>query len=288
MERFRFPFLGAVFAGCVTLAALSACENTIEPWGNRAETYSIYGYLSENRHRQFIRIKRLDERPWDKEARSIDATVRLDNLTEGTSEVLKDSVISFEDQGSRVLTHNFWTDTSVRPQTKYRLVVEHPDGNVTRATTVTPRSVRAEVQPDTLGCSTSYSVELPPIKQERRARAAIQLERDLGGDQNSDIRFPVSRRCPLDRPSCIEFVEPSEGSVFFRFQPQTLLENFPQSCGDLTGLVIWYTYLGPEWYGTLPQDSVTFDPTESVYVENGAGFFGSLWRDSLVIATAAD
>lgn len=292
-----------VGVGAVILfASLSACDNTIEPYSERANTYSIYGYLAESRQRQFIRVKPLDAPLSGEEARSMEATVQLENLSEGDTERLKDSVVYFEDQEATVITHNFWTDAPIEPETKYRVVVDHPDRVPTTATTTTPSSVRARTDPDSANCLTSYTVQFPPIKQARRIRVAVAFEvEDTGtggnpappgnvGGNSSDAQTTTARYSISDAVR-----DGTTGGASVRFQPDRLLQQtydsldhpdadectYAPQCLRLADddIRIEYTYLSPDWYRVAPNDSVTFDPITSPYVENGAGFLGSLWRD---------
>lgn len=48
---------------------------------------------------------------------------------------------------------------------------------------------------------------------------------------------------------------------------------------DSDEIRVRYLYLGPDWHGNVPEDSLTYDPLESNDVQNGLGFFGSVRRD---------
>lgn len=277
-----------VLGGLLGLS-LSGCENTIEPYAERAETYSIHGYLSETRQNQFIRVKRLDAPFSGERARSMAATVQLKNLTDGTQETLQDSVIVFEDEGSEIVTHNFWTDTPVQPKTEYRLVVEAPEGERTTATATTPASSQARAVPDSADCLSNFTVAFPPITDDRLVRADVEFEYRVGGsDKTTTLAY--SQQDGLR--------EREDGSVFFRFEPEDLLLQtyepiddeseecyYTPLCVNLASaqVTIRYVYLGPEWEGTVPEDDPTLDPTESPYVENGKGFFGALRRDTTTV-----
>lgn len=265
----------------ILVGGLFGCENTVEPYGNRSDTYSVYGYLAENRKTQFLRVKRLDELLSDQKD-SLDVTVRLTNRTDGRSEVLTDSMISFTDEGSTVATHNFWTDTPVQPKTRYKLTIEHPDGETTEATTITPASTEAIVNPERVDCSTPITVEFPPLQESRRVRLLVTFEYELVGlSEPTRFRFP--------RPGTVRAGR--DGVVFTRFSLKMLLEERFENvdrepdCKRITSdrIPIYYTYLGPEWYGQMPKDSIR-SPVESPYLERGKGFFGALWRDSTSVA----
>jgi hypothetical protein len=216
----------------------------------------------------------------------MEATVQLKNLTDGTEETLRDSVIVFEDAGSKVVTHNFWTNTPIQPETQYRLVVKNPEGERTTATATTPASTKARAVPDSADCLSSFVVEFPPIKNDRLVRADVEFEYRVGGSDNT-TELAYSQRDGLQ--------ERDDGTVFFRFEPEDLLlESFNSIndeseecyytplCANLASarVTIRYTYLGPDWEGTMPEEVPTLDPTESPYIKNGKGFFGALRRDT--------
>lgn len=283
------PVLCLVVLGGLLGLSLSGCENTIEPYAERAETYSIQGYLSETRQNQFIRVKRLDAPFAGERARSVEATVQLKNLTDGTQETLRDSVIVFEDEGREIVTHNFWTDTPIQPETEYRLVVEAPEGERTTATATTPASTQAQAAPDSADCLSGFTVAFPPIQDDRLVRADVEFEYRVGGsDKTTTLAY--SQQDGLR--------EREDGSVFFRFEPEDLLLNtyepvndeseecyYTPLCVNLASahVTIRYTYLGPDWEGTVPEEDPTLDPTESPYINNGKGFFGALRRDTTTV-----
>jgi hypothetical protein len=255
------------------LVVLSGCDNTVEPYGDRSDTYGIYGFITEQRSKQFIRVKRLDERLTDDDE-PLDATVYLQNLTDGTDERLRDSMITFEDEGAAVVTHNYWTDTPIRPETTYRFVLEHPDGEKTTVTTTTPASVEAITAPDAGGCHTNFGVKFPPIEESRRVLVIIRFLYEVEENTVREFRLPWRN-----------YRVGEEGSVVLRFEPWDLIQGFddPECEKILSDFTIFYTYLGSEWYGRAPRDSVNFDPTESPYIDNGRGYFGSLWRDTTFV-----
>lgn len=273
-SRRFFSVLGVLVGLLVT--GLLGCDNTVDPFGNRADTYAIYGYLAENRQKQFIRVKRLDV-PLSKQDAPLDVTVRLENLTDGQSEILKDSLIYFEEKGSTIGTHNFWTDTPIQPETRYRLSVEHPDGETTEATTVTPPSVKAVALPDSGSCDSTFTVDFPSVRESHRVRSTVAFQDN--GSSGTDGSFHHAK---LDN-----FQTRGDGRVSVDFQLQNLFRTRFDNleCDDVEegDIDIYYTYLGPDWHTDLPIDSLDLSPVQSPYVDNGKGFFGALWRDTVSV-----
>lgn len=272
----RFPIwlLGLVFAGLLG----SGCENTIEPFSNDA-TYSIYGALSLNQQRQFIRIKPLHAplggaRTYE----SLVATVTLHNVTSGRAETLEDSVVTFRDANLEIATHNYWTDRPVQPNAEYRLVIEGPNGTTTEATTATPPIQKANISPKSGHCRTSFFVDFPGIEKAKRILAVR-----VGFD---------TRKGPMDFVIHEDIYNASHGkpdNAFVVFAPHSFLSeefDYPQQdprhgdcktiCSNLShgSITVEYTYAGSQWYGNIPE--VLDHPINSPSVTNGSGYFGSV------------
>lgn len=271
------------FAWCVLLFAVllagGGCENSIEPFSGKGR-YAIYGYVSPSSDLQSIRVKPLPIPITKIDSNSLDATVTLANLTDGTSEVLKDSIVTFEDEGSTVLTHNFWTDTPVLPGTKYRVSIEGPDGSVTRATATTPERREGEVSPKHGTCLDNFTVDFRHIDARRLWRTVLE----------------VKYREEWHEITMEEIGETEEGTLALTFNPERVLKGlipfqqlpegrnsrcwYAPRCSELESdtIAVRFTYLGPDWYGDIPEDSVRYDPLRSYFVTNGLGFFGALGR----------
>jgi hypothetical protein len=216
----------------------------------------------------------------------MEATVRLENLTDGQSEVLADSIIVFRDEGTRVITHNFWTDTPIQPQTEYRLAVEHPDGKRTAATTTTPPSTPAVVSPESGNCLTSFTVQFPSIEDDRLVRAVVELSYSSGDSTGTTLGYSQTKDITVGEAGNVSFqFEPEQllGRTFDSINDETEECYYTPLCANLTTgrITIRYTYLAPDWSERNPGDSTGLDPTESPFIENGKGFFGALWRDEV-------
>lgn len=266
----------------------SACENTIEPFAETGR-YSIYGYLSPARDLQMVRVKPLTVPITKMDSTDLDVTVTLENTTSGTREVLEDSIIAFEDAETTVITHNFWTDTPIRLGSKYRISVEGPHGQ-TSATAVTPTGTVARTSPSHGNCLTTYEVEFVDVEVRRIFEASIKVLY-----QDTWISLPPQNIYKTDdRHAALSFKP--EDLLEDRIPDQTLPDGknprcwFAPRCAALNSdtLRVHYTYLGPEWYGEIPEDSLTYDPLNSYDVTNGLGFFGALGqaRTSVSVDTA--
>lgn len=268
---------------------MGGCETSIEPFSEEG-AYSIYGYLSPTRNVQFVRIKPLSVPVSKMDAEPLNVTVTLENLEKGSAEVLRDSVITFADANTTVVTHNFWTETPIRPQTKYRLSVEGPEGSV-QASTVTPTVRKASATPREGVCWDRFTVVFDGIQDPRRVRAWVEMKLEEAPQPGPWISF---RKRNIFRTR--------SGDVALTFRPSgfftQLTQNIEISKPDLPNdknpfcwrtnwcsllesaqIRVRYLYLGTQWYGDVPEDSLTFDPLESHDVKNGLGFFGSVRRD---------
>lgn len=292
VDGLPFFLASLVFTG-VLLAG--GCDNTIEPFSERG-SYSVYGVLFTDRDDQFIRVAPLNTPIPKVDSGGLqDATVTLENVTNGRSEVLRDSIMLFEDAGAEIVTHNFWTDTPIQRDTKYRLTVDGPGGSVV-STTVTPTARDARVVPSKAGCLDEYTTFYEEVDDLRRIKARIELKikkRFLPED------FPRTQL--VDRNwffTSLEVFRGESGKTVSLFTPGFVLLRQPfgrPPLPDTLNPFCWmsnpcaalatdkfrvrYTYLGSEWYGDIPEDSLTYDPLTSFDVSGGLGFFGSARRD---------
>lgn len=275
------------------LVVVTGCDNTIEPFSERG-AYSIYGVLSSSRSDQLIRVKPLDVPISKIDSNSLNATVTLENVTDGTSEILEDSVIAFSDAESTILTHNFVTESPILPETNYRLQIEGPDGRTVEAETVTPTDIDADIAPQQGACLEVFRAVFNRVKDVRNVRAAVEIK--LEEFPQSDPWVTMLRH---------DVVQPAEDAdVTMTFTPRSVIERLNEAveenindpplpdslspfcwrsslCGllDSNEIRVRYRYLGPDWYGNVPKDSITYDPLASNDVTNGLGFFGSVRHD---------
>lgn len=288
--------ISAWLAAALAFLLVAGCENTIEPYAEKG-AYSVHGVLFPSRDVQLVRVKPLSTPVTKVDSGTVNATVTLENVTEGLSEVLRDSIIPFEDAETEVITHNFWTDTPVPPETKYRLSVEGPHGSV-QATTVTPTGTDAEITPKEGDCYDRYTVIFEDVEDRRRVQASWEVKLEGMPAQFSRGKWAFFT---LNNPYVTE-----EGEVAVSFRPADTLGKLsrelysipsPPPLPDSLNKDCWssnlcailgsnklrvrYTYLGPAWYGDVPEDSLTYDPLQSRDVSGGLGFFGAARRDRI-------
>lgn len=271
---------------CTTLL-VSGCESGIEPFDEEG-AYSIYGILSTSGVPQLIRVKPLSVPITKVDSSTLDATtVTLENRSDGTTEVLDDSVFTFVDQNTEIITHNFVVDRPLTPGTEYRIVIEGPDGKATEATTTTPENPSANLSPENGDCLEQFLVVLQDVRDPRRLH-------------DPAVEFRYSSQW-VSLPATNKF-ETDDGQVAFGFRPESLLgERIPEQtlpndrdpncwratrCSELenTEVRIRYTLLGPNWFGGVPQDSLTYNPLESPTVTDGLGFLGAAHRGLLGVS----
>lgn len=263
------------------------CDATIDPI--RKDTYSVYGYISPSADRQFIRVKPLEEPLRADANRTLDVTVTLQNVNTGKTLPLRDSVIVFVDEGDSLVTHNFWTDADIQPETTYQLSVEGKDGVVTRAETTTPTGVPATASPRKGNCLTQFEVQF-----NEAVRAPIRLRGEFEYDGNRQ-RVPIDATvtAPEGEDPSLKFVPendlldtriPGKEPIEIPFGPNLL----PPRCLELASdtLAISYVYASSDWRNF---DIDASDPAgfikyvENNQINNGQGFFGSLIRREVAV-----
>lgn len=273
-----------------TTVWMSGCENTIEPFSEGA-TYSVYGALDLDEQRQFIRIKPLHA-PLNgaRSFRSLDANVTLQNVTEGTSETLRDSVIVFKDDNREVATHNYWTDTPITPSTEYQVVIDDPDGTTVEATTTTPPIKDAFASPESGHCQTAFFVEFPGIKKAERVLSVTIAFDSVDGPLDFEIHEDIYN-ADHGRPenAFIVFDAAQFLSREFSFPEQNPRTPHCETiCSNLTTgrIILRYTYAGSKWHGDLPERLTS--PIESPTVSNGSGYFGAIAHNQSTIPIRTD
>lgn len=266
---------------------LGGCDTTIDPV--REDTLSVYGYLSTTADRQFIRVKPLDEPLRSDANRDVDVTVTLQNVDTGTTHHLRDSVIVFVDEGDSLVTHNFWTDADIAPETTYRLTVERDGEVVTTAKTTTPTSVVPKTLPQEGNCLTQFRVRF-----DNEPWGPIRLQGAFAYDgQRHRVPIDTDLQTPSRAAPYVEFVPesdlldariPGKDRITVLFGPDLL----PPRCLELDSdtIRVRYVYASPNWHefdveGSDPTDFIQY--VENAQVKNGQGFFGALHRGQVAV-----
>lgn len=287
MPNSRVPPFALLALLLPLLLAVGGCDNTIDPYGEKG-TYGVHGYMNVAGGDQFIRVKSLPVPLGKVDSNSVDADVTVENLESGTTTRLQDSVFAFEDANTRVLAHNFWTDKKFEPKTKYRLTVDGSEGTV-HATAVTPVDTRPLVDPRKGGCGENVKVVFRDMTSQERLRVRLQIMLE-------EAPGPLWVTFPQEN-----FGRTEEGWLTTSFRTSSLISASGARYLDLPSLprnkdpACWrvsrcaalesnrvrirFLYLGPEWFGDVPEDSVLYDPLQSRGVTNGLGFFGAAFQD---------
>lgn len=278
-----------IFSITILFLVISGCDPSINTV--REDTYSIYGFLSLSSDRHFIRVKSLDDPLLSEETRNLDVTVTLENLNDGTTHTLQDSVIVFEEGKDSVYTHNFWTDDTIQPKTTYRLSVSREE-TITQAETMTPTNTPATVDPKQGDCLTFFRIQFRDA-----ARKPLHVFAGFHYDDGY-------HRVRLNEKEGVRFENPEGEDPFMEVQPEwhILAEEIPKReqidipfdpryiprCLDLDKNTIdfQYVYTSPDWSDLFPDPTNTDDIiryVEETKVENGHGFFGAIFRDGFSV-----
>ena len=257
----------------VLVGVLAGCDNTIEPFADETGLFSVYGYVEVDQSPNYVRVKDLNDPNIRDSTETIDATVTLENLHEGTTEELEHVIDTFDD----VYVHNFRAEMPITPETAYRITVERSDGRSVVADTETPEITQTTLGPEGASCTTTLTTTFHEITNPRLVQAEI-------GFQHEGTTRWIRRSVDRGRG----------GDVLLRFIPEAILGEIIESQDDPDNELIYtprcqelddeifhvrYNHLGPDW---LDQD-LPIDPLESRDVEDGLGFFGGMRTDTVSV-----
>ncbi|HEX6982924.1 MAG TPA: hypothetical protein VF181_09195 [Balneolaceae bacterium] len=238
----------------IFISLFASCDNSLDAFDERA-LYSIHGYLGIYREYNYIRIKELSSPLRADSTREIDATVTLQNLKTGESEVLKDSIMQFDN----VYTHNFRTTLDITPETSYRLTVERSDGEILEATATTPFIAQLQITPAEINCRTRIRTSFVPVLDR------IYVHAFLGFSFKNQMYW-------ITIP---EVIDAEEEFVYLSFAVQSVLDQVfrknPIECYemDTDSLYIKYYHFGPDYFDDTVDDTLL--------IPGGAGEFKGLY-----------
>lgn len=152
--------LRGLFGLILVTSVYYGCDNSLDLIDEATGSYSIYGALDMNKEINFIRVKDLNVPIENIMDEPLNVEVVLENLTEGVSQVLKDSVVIFDG----VPTHNFYTTMDIPPRSEFRITVSGEDGRTTTARATAPNLSDVYIEPEKPGCRTEVDVEVSPIE----------------------------------------------------------------------------------------------------------------------------
>ena len=264
--------------------SLLGCDTSIDPV--REKTFSIYGYLSLDSEKSFVRVKPLNRVVGEGGDELQDVDVILRNETDGGSYALNDSVVTFVDNEDSVTTHNYWTGETIKPETKYELSVRREGEVITSAYTTTPTGDAPSVRPDSGNCLTGFNVRFEGAK-----KLPVRI---VGSFRYQGQRNSIT----LDKDSIAAARNPENGDPFIilvperdllhkripkKDQPDTggMFDNrYVPRCLDLDAPTIELRYLLSRDWSVRPPDSATGSAfvqyIENPRIGNGHGFFGSI------------
>ena len=142
---------------------ISSCDDSFDPFNEDQGFYSIFGDLNLHKDINFIRVKNLNITLDADTTQQLNATVTLKNLTNGTSEVLKDSTINFDG----VITHNFYTKATIKEASEYEIVVDGPEGNSVSMKRTSPYDSDISIDTGNAddGCNAQITITIEPVMQ---------------------------------------------------------------------------------------------------------------------------
>ncbi len=269
------------------LIAGSCSDNQIDPFEDKKGVYSIYGAMDLHETKHVIRVRDLRTFLRDSTSKHLDAIVTFSDLTNNTSQVLKDSVVQFPAN----FTHNFILNKEFTPSSPYRVDVERSDGIGVSSVFTTPGITETELvsnnDEDEIKCYTEIKMVFKNVKpgEQVRVEFGIMYQEKMYWVEFTGI--------------CVTEYFEDRYELVITAKPYLLLDLIwpkpgmdpPPNCRDYryptvlcddldTGqFVIRYKHLGPEWERIYPVKPTI--PDEVGDVENGLGFLGAFREDTL-------
>lgn len=276
------------FVLVMVLLALGGCDPAVDAFQENEQHYSIFGYLDAAADTQFVRVERLrDNRPTDA-PEQLEADVRLTNLDTETTVSLRDSLFQFYGD---VAAHNFYTARDIVPGTSYRLVVEGPEGEVSRAQATVPQAPVTTVVSPVQDCFPSCDSPWlgPACESEDEGSNREVVLRVEGVDRLVAVKAIYDMTVPegswtfhhLERS-----VEGENGIQARAGYDEDWCHIPPPSNRDRTLKAIRMVVAagGPDWpdFARLRSDAEQL-PTVASNVEGGVGLFAGVVTDTLVV-----
>ena len=243
----------------ISSAVLLNCESSVDLFNEREGLYSIYSNNDMDSLIYVIRIKDINKTLIQEEDGVIDAKVTLTNLTDGTFEVLRDSIIKF----NGVKTHNFYTRNTAYEK-KYKLKIERSDGRFLTATGTSPASIIPEVFTEKNSCSSPLIFKFHPVY--RLTEIDLLFMFQGGGD------FTTADEIWLDQ----------NDTLFMKTNITEALERsyFPDSrlCEDLDSprVFLKWNHYGPDYFDYTLSDTIK--------APGGYGYFRFFYSDSMTFS----
>ncbi|MDZ7773388.1 MAG: hypothetical protein U5K31_11715 [Balneolaceae bacterium] len=239
---------------------LSSCDTSMEPFDRTQGFYSLYSYLDVRSDINYIRVKNLNEPLRENSNRQLPVTVTLENLENGETEVLEDSIQKIDG----IYTHNFRTTTDLQYDVPYRVTVTDSAGNRVYAETRTPRNAKEHSFPSPPNCKEQFELSYHGVTSPNNlsVEAGIQFRGQVywkslpmvKGDSTNESQFRFTLKELIDE------------NLYHR--------GYNAWCHHLSddSLYVRYRHFSDELFGTLESDTVS--------VPGGTGQFGSGYREA--------
>lgn len=263
----------------------SCGDNQIEPFEDKKGVYSVYGAMDLHATEHIIRVRDLRTFLRDSTSKNMDATVTFSDLSNNTSEVLKDSVVQFPAN----YTHNYLLNKEFKPNSPYWVDVERSDGAGVSSMFTTPGVTETEVisERDEIRCYTEIQMVFKNVLPDEQIRVefGIMYQEKMYWVEFTGIciteYFEDRRELVITAKPylLLDLIWPKPG---MDPPPNCRDARFPTVlCNELdTGqFVIRYKHFGPEWNRVYPVRPTI--PDEVGDVENGLGFLGAFREDTL-------
>ena len=259
---FSVPRLATFVLATAVLLVSVSCESSLDPLEEKAGRYSVYGALNLQKDTNYVRVKNLNLPLSEEGSQQFNATVRLEHLESGSTEVLPDSIVVFEG----VRTHNFQTTMDIVPDTRYQVTVDGAGGGPVQVTGTTPKVATTDVDPTREDCRTPLEISFEPVTG--------SVEMSIGVYYGNRLRSFTHR------------ISSSEGSekASLVLTPEQILKRAlgknlagdrlddPVRCHDLSrpDVQVNYNVYGPDFFDEIPSG----DPS----LPKEFGRFGGFYR----------
>lgn len=166
---------------------LTSCDTTFEPLQeNDQYHFSVYGYLDVSADTQWVRVTPVRDqlRPTGE---PLDATVTLENLSNGETIVMNDSLIQILGETVPVV----WTTEKIEPDTPYELHIQGKQQQESLASTHTPEEIPTplvDLSPGSSSRPHAVFVEVPGTLVDVRA---IYCLREHGDSEEEFVIFSI-------------------------------------------------------------------------------------------------
>ncbi len=272
----RLAAVLASLAALATGAAVSGCEDAVNPFLDEPRYFTVYGFLSTDADTQVLRIEAVRRTVELPQPGPLDAVVTTTDATTGTVTTWRDSLVAFRD-GTR--GHVFFAAFRAQHGRAYRLAVTRSDGSAATATTrVPPRiapAIGAEPRPnDATGGNASQAVVFGGVANPPRQVAVT-------------YRFAPARVDFPFRDIRLVYEGPDIGArvasgwqvrAMFSRDIDTLNRIFPAGKPPLLSVGVRLAQGDSAWVppgGTFDFETL-IEPTQLTNVTGGFGFFGSV------------